>query len=265
MVINIVGTSKVSSVLSKVLIRKDFLIGYVVSRSKEKAVRFVKKMGQGTPVSYDENFCLTDIVFISVPDGAIGPVYSQLRKKLSKDVNIYHFSGFLSSEVFKDADEQGWGRGSLHPNLSFANEKIALRLVKKCCFGIEGNEKGLDLAKKIVQQISNCWVEIPKESKIAYHLAAVLASNFNVGLAYLAEKLYDLYGIDGFEKIIPPLMLNTSKNISTLGVKSSLTGPVARGDWAVVEGERKLFENCFPEYGDLYTSMIKILKEIKER
>ncbi|MFN3282877.1 MAG: DUF2520 domain-containing protein, partial [Pseudothermotoga sp.] len=92
----------------------------------------------------------------------------------------------------------------------------------------------------------------------------VLASNFTVGLAYLAERLYHLYGIDGFEKIIPPLMFNTSKNISVLGVKASLTGPVARGDWSVVESERKLFEDRFQQYTDLYMSMIRVLKEIKE-
>ncbi len=264
MFINIAGTSKVSLVLSKVLIKKDFSVGYIVSRSREKATKFVQQIGQGMPVTYDEDFSLRDIVFLSVPDSMIGLIYSRLRKKMSNNVNIYHFSGFLSSEIFEDADEQGWGRGSIHPNLSFASEKIALKAVKKCCFGIEGNEKGLELARKIVQQISNCWVEIPKQAKIAYHLAAVLASNFTVGLAYLAERLYDLYGIDGFEKIIPPLMFNTSKNISVLGVKASLTGPVARGDWSVVESERKLFEDCFQQHADLYMSMIRVLKEIKE-
>lgn len=264
MFINIVGTSKVSLVLSKVLIKKEFSIGYVVSRSKEKAAKFVKEIGQGTPTTYDEDFSLKDIVFLSVPDDMIGSIYLKLRERMSDEVNVYHFSGFLSSEIFEGADEQGWGRGSIHPNLSFANEKTAVKAIKSCCFGIEGNEKGLDLARKIVGQISNCWVEIPKESKIAYHLAAVLVSNFTVGLAYLAEKLYDLYGIDGFEKIVPPLMLNTSKNISTLGVKPSLTGPVARGDWLVVESERKLFEDCFQRYRDLYVNMIRVLKEIKE-
>ncbi|HEY8542315.1 MAG TPA: DUF2520 domain-containing protein, partial [Pseudothermotoga sp.] len=106
---------------------------------------------------------------------------------------------------------------------------------------------------------------INPQAKVAYHLAAVLASNFSVGLAYLAKKLYDLYGINGFEKIIPSLMMSTSKNISTLGVKPSLTGPVARGDWDVVENEGKFFENCFPKYKDLYMIMTEVLREIKER
>ena len=265
MFINVAGTSKVSLVMCKILAKKDFSIGYVISRSREKAAAFVRKIGQGTPVSYDEDFLLRDVVFISVPDSVISSVYSNLKEKLSVDVNIYHFSGFLSSDIFEDADERGWGRGSIHPNLSFADEKIAFKLIEKCCFGIEGNEKGLDLARKIVQQISNYWVEITPQAKVAYHLAAVLASNFNVGLAYLAKKLYDLYGINGFEKIIPSLMMSTSKNISTLGVKPSLTGPVARGDWDVVENEGKFFENCFPKYKDLYMIMTEVLREIKER
>ncbi len=263
MIVNIAGTSRVSLVLSKVLLRKDFSIGYVISRSKEKATAFTKKLGQGIAVTYDEDFYLRDVVFISVPDSVITSVYSKIKNRLSENVNVYHFSGFLASDIFEDADEHGWGRGSIHPNLSFANEKIALKFIDRCCFGIEGNEKGISLARQIVQQISNCWIEIPKESKTAYHLAAVLASNFTIGLAYLARKLYDLYGIDGFEKIIPSLMLNTSKNISTLGVESSLTGPVVRGDWSVVESEQKLFEKCFLEYKNLYTEMVKVLKEIK--
>ncbi|HOJ87730.1 MAG TPA: DUF2520 domain-containing protein [Pseudothermotoga sp.] len=265
MLINIVGTSKVSLVLSKILVEKGFKMGYVVSRSRQRATAFVRKLSQGIPITYDEDFLLKDIVFISVPDGVIDLVYSNIKTRLSDDVNIYHFSGFLTSYIFEDADRFGWGRGSIHPNLSFADEKIALKSIHRCCFGIEGNEKGLSLARNIVQQISNCWIEIPVQAKMAYHLAAVLASNFSVGLAYLAQRLYDLYGLDGFEKIIPTLMLNTSRNVSKLGVKDSLTGPVARGDWVVVEKEQELFEKCFAKYKDLYANMVRVLKEIKGR
>jgi len=101
-------------------------------------------------------------------------------KNRLEEASAFHFSGFLDSEIFKDFDQKGWARGSIHPNLSFADEENALKYIKTCCFGIEGNREGLLVAKQIVEKISNCWVEIPYGSKGAYHLAAVIASNFNV-------------------------------------------------------------------------------------
>ncbi|MEJ5228657.1 MAG: DUF2520 domain-containing protein [Pseudothermotoga sp.] len=261
MVINIVGTSKVALVVCKTLVEGyDFSVGYVLSRSKERAISFVQKLGAGTPVNYEDEFTLKDIVFIAVPDSFIKPVYLQLKNKIDRDALIYHFSGFLSSDVFEGAT----GRGSIHPNLAFADEEVAFKMIRSCCFGIEGNERGLSRAREMVKKISGCWVEIPQDAKIAYHLAAVIASNFSVGLAYLAKKMYELHRMDGFEKIIPQLMLNTVENISKLGVENSLTGPVARGDWSVVEAEGVLFEKSFPEYGQIYKGFVDLLREISK-
>jgi len=258
-VINIAGTSKVALVFCKTLIEdNDFSIGYVISRSKERAFSFVQKLGAGTPVNYEDEFALKDIVFIAVPDSIIRYIYQQLKSKIDVDALIYHFSGFLSSEIFEGAT----GRGSIHPNLAFADEEVAFKMIKSCCFGIEGSEKGLSLARDMVKKISGCWIEIPQGAKGAYHLAAVMASNFTVGLAYLAKKIYELHRIDGFEKIIPQLMLNTVENISRLGVEDSLTGPVARGDWAVVEAEGVLFEKSFQKYREIYGTFVDLLRDI---
>ncbi|KUK21972.1 MAG: hypothetical protein PWQ72_364 [Pseudothermotoga sp.] len=260
--INVVGTSKVAFVLCKILLEEDFSIGCVVSRSKQRAEDFVAKIGQGFPKTYEEDFTLKGVTFFAVPDQSISEVYHKLKNRL-EEASAFHFSGFLDSEIFKDFDQKGWARGSIHPNLSFADEENALKYIKTCCFGIEGNREGLLVAKQIVEKISNCWVEIPYGSKGAYHLAAVIASNFNVALAYLSEKLYKLYNIKGFQEVIPKLMMSSVHNILKKGVQKSLTGPVAREDWLIVEKEREIFVKTFPEYKKLYDDMIDILIKIK--
>ncbi|AEH50893.1 Rossmann-like and DUF2520 domain-containing protein [Pseudothermotoga thermarum] len=262
MIINIVGTSKVAFAITKALVEKGYKVEYVVSRQRDKAKAYVQTLGQGKPVEYEDNFELSGITFVAVPDDVLEKVYERIRKKVIGGTLI-HFSGFLGSEVFYDADSRDFGRASLHPNLSFADFKTAELHIRKCCFGIEGNDKGLKAAEEIAKSVSNCFVKIPPNVKPAYHLAAVIASNFLVGLAYLAKMLYEKYEIPNFDKIIPALMENTVHNISTLGVRKALTGPVARGDWKVVQAEKEIFINSFPDFAQFYDTMVRILSELK--
>ncbi len=264
LLINIIGTSKVALSLTKILLKHSYEVGYVVSRSRERAVIYCQKLGQGTPVEYHQNFLLSGITFFGVPDDVLDEIYKTIKDKIA-DGTLIHFSGFKASEVFYDADERNIGRAVLHPNLSFADPSAVEAYIDKCCFGIEGNPKGIVLAEEIARTISNCYIKIPPNCKPAYHLAAVIASNFVVGLAYLSEIIYEKYKIEGFEKIIPALMLNTVTNISKLGVKKSLTGPVARGDWKVVEAEKEIFTRTFPDFANLYDAMVNVLKNLRGR
>ncbi len=264
MVLNVIGTSKVAFLITKILLEKGYTAGYVISRKRERAESFCQALGQGMPVEYDQDYVLSGIIFLSTPDDMLEYIYDKIRTRITNGTLI-HFSGFKSSQVFYDADERDLGRASLHPNLSFADLSVAESMIRSCCFGIEGNQRGISDAEKIAKQISNCYVTIPTESKPAYHLAAVVASNFLVGLAHLSKSIYEKNQIDGFEKIIPTLMLNTVKNICNLGVLESLTGPVARGDWKVVEAEREVFSRVFPKLANLYDLMVDLLKDLKGR
>lgn len=264
MELNVLGTSKVAFAVCKRLIEKGHRVSFVVSRSKEKAGTFVEGLSMGDAVTYQELKSLSGVILFAVPDSVIQHVYQQVKDKCVPGSCLIHFSGFHSSKIFVGADELGFSRVSMHPNLSFADPNIAYLNLPNCIFGLEGDEAGLRVAIELVEDISGKYVILSEDGKIAYHLAAVICSNFVVGLAALAEKIYSSSGVGNFRDLMSNLILNVAQNISIKGVADSLTGPVARGDWRVVEKEREIFEKIFPQFTTLYDNMIEVLKKLKE-
>jgi predicted short-subunit dehydrogenase-like oxidoreductase (DUF2520 family) len=77
---------------------------------------------------------------------------------------------------------------------------------------------------------------IPRGEKPRYHAAAVLASNYPVVLAALAERLMRDAGVDGpsARGAVTGLLAGAANNVRGVPadrpLESSLTGPMVRGD-----------------------------------
>jgi len=261
MIVNFAGTGNLTKFFAKILSEK-FDIRFVISRDKKKAEEFVKWLGKGLGRSYDDLPILEGIVFILVPDRYIKQVYDMLKKKAKTGTVFVHASGYLPSSIFYDADERGWGRASLHPNFSFSDFQRAIKRKNDIIFGVEGNELGLKSCIDIVNVISGKYVMISKDKKPHYHLAAVIAANFLVGLAYLSKKLYEMSEVE----LIPTLQLMemTLENMKKLGIERALTGPVVRGESEIIKKEGEIFKRAFPEHEDLYWNMVKVLEEVRK-
>ncbi|ABQ47040.1 conserved hypothetical protein [Thermotoga petrophila RKU-1] len=253
MVLNFVGTGTLTRFFLECL--KDRCeIGYILSRSIDKARNLAEVYG-GKAATIEKHPELNGVVFVIVPDRYIETVANHLNLG---DAVLVHCSGFLSSEIFKKS-----GRASIHPNFSFSSLEKALEMKDQIVFGLEGDERGLAVVKKIAEEISGRYFVIPSEKKKAYHLAAVIASNFPVALAYLSKRIYTLLGLDEPELLIHTLMKGVADNIKKMRVECSLTGPVKRGDWQVVEEERREYEKIFGNTV-LYDEIVKLLREVAE-
>jgi predicted short-subunit dehydrogenase-like oxidoreductase (DUF2520 family) len=262
--LNVLGTSEVALAICKRLVERSHTVRFVVSRSKENAQRFVEDLGEGVATTYEELKMLSGVVFVAVPDSAIAQVYEWTKDKILPGSCLIHFSGFHSSKIFADAEKLGFHRASMHPNLSFADPTVALLNLSNCIFGVEGDPEGLKTAIKLVEDISNKYVVLSEDGKISYHLAAVLCSNFVVGLAALAEKIYGESGVEDSRELISNLIGSVAQNIKAKGVVGSLTGPVARDDWEVVNKEGELFKSVFPQFTTFYDQMVELLRRLKE-
>ncbi|WP_448522649.1 Rossmann-like and DUF2520 domain-containing protein [Pseudothermotoga sp.] len=264
MELNVLGTSKVALAICKRLVERSHTVRFVVSRSKENAQRFVGDVGSGVPITYDGIEKLSGVVFFAVPDSAITQVYESTKDRILPGTCLIHFSGFHSSKIFVDAEKLGFHRASMHPNLSFADPTVALLNLSNCIFGVEGDPEGLKTAIKLVEDISNKYVVLSEDGKINYHLAAVVCSNFVVGLAALAEKIYEGSGVEDPRELMSNLIDSVAQNIKVKGAAGSLTGPVARGDWEVVKKEGELFKSIFPQFAAFYDQMVELLRRLRE-
>ena len=74
------------------------------------------------------------------------------------------------------------------------------------------------------------------EHRVLYHAAAVVASNYLVTLASVAEDLFERAGLPagGALPAFLPLMRGALDNLQAQGTVAALTGPLSRGDVGTV-------------------------------
>jgi predicted short-subunit dehydrogenase-like oxidoreductase (DUF2520 family) len=101
--------------------------------------------------------------------------------------------------------------------------------------------------------------EIDDEGRAAYHAAASVASNFTVTLLAAAERIAAGAGLAPQEAraLLAPLVRRTVESVAGLGPERALTGPIARGDHATVEGQRRAIEDAAPELLDLFDELVR--------
>lgn len=197
-----------------------------------------------------------DLVLITTPDHAIGEVARGIRAEAGAGAEaeraaaearstaeangaaaaealatapagpvIAHASGALTLDVLGPHRR----RASLHPLVSIPGPAIgAVRLRSCCAFAVDGDA----LACEVVTDLGGRAFRVPPERRVAYHTAAVVASNHLVALMGQVERLAAVAGVplDAYLE----LARQTLDNVGRLGPAAALTGPVARGDWDTV-------------------------------
>ncbi|MFN3691959.1 MAG: DUF2520 domain-containing protein [Fervidobacterium sp.] len=267
MIVNVIGVGKVSSSIARQL-KGKVQFGYIVSRDLEKAKVLSRELG-ALAVTYSDNFVLNGVVLVGLNDSSLLSLPHLLEKNMdyiSKETVFIHFSGFHSSNIFPI----DWNSVSMHPNCAVANE---FKTFEDVVFGIEGTSRGIEIAKKLVGLLNGKYVLIDTEKKAMYHLAAVVASNFPIALAYLSLLMYKEIGIgeDISKEIVCKLFESVSKNIKSNTLKDALTGPVKRNDWDIIEQEKSIFEefvnsqglSCIALYNDSVNLLLKIVNDHK--
>lgn len=103
-------------------------------------------------------------------------------------------------------------------------------------FAITGEGPAAAWAEEIVGLLRGQVLRIPADLRPLYHAAAVMASNYVVGLIDVAVMLMGAASIDrpAALEALRPLTLASVTNALTLGPAKALTGPIARGDLETV-------------------------------
>ena len=119
------------------------------------------------------------------------------------------------------------------------------------------------VARELVDSIGAVMMTITQENKVLYHTSAVVASNYLVALLHQASVIIDKVGM-GLNHLMP-LIKGTLSNIEEHGSKAALTGPIARGDWATVEGHVKALREHFPDLIPSYIELGRYCARLAER
>jgi predicted short-subunit dehydrogenase-like oxidoreductase (DUF2520 family) len=177
------------------------------------------------------------VVLIAVPDDAIDGVAADLARgqAVSERHVVLHLSGLLDRDALRPLADTGTALGSFHPLQSIADPSTAGARLRGAFAGLEGDDRAVDAGERLAGALGMHPVRLAAGGKAAYHAGAVIASNYVVVLASLAEGLARRAGVPPAEAraLYLPLMQGTVANL-TLGPASALTGPVRRGDAATV-------------------------------
>lgn len=231
----------------------------VVSRNKRSArtcARQVACRNYSNDVSVVPSGC--DLVVIAVPDRSIRRVAESLAALSHLEFRrtaVCHTSGALSSDVLEPLARLGARVFSLHPIQTFPAKKPLrdqVRSMRGTTYGYEGPRACLSTAKRITRRLGGELLVVPKEAKILYHLACVIASNYPTALVGAVETIVGQFsrrGLQPFRKLIE----TSIDNAISSGAARALTGPIVRGDAAIVQAHLKAMSD--PKLKALYKSL----------
>jgi len=262
--IGIVGLGRVGSNLAYALCETPFSLVGICSRNMEKANTIMRNLGSILLTDIYQTVCESDVVFITVSDDAIERVANAIALTFNDSELVgktfLHMSGAKSSELLLPLSELGAAIGSMHPIQTFSTSEEIPGIFENICFGVEGDEKAIELANEIALNLGSMSVPIKTEGKPFYHMAACFASNYLCVLMDVAETLLRKAGISDMcgSEIMAPLIYQTLDNVFDYGPLMALTGPIARGDTSTVKQHLSALANGDREC-ETILSMYKML------
>lgn len=229
----------------------------------EAAVTFI---GSGRAVRRLGELRAADFWLLTPPDAAIAPVASALAAAgvvRGGDI-VFHCSGSQASAILAPLAAAGAKAASVHPLKSFADPAIAVDSFAGTWCTVEGDAAALAVLRPLFEQLGARIAQIDPAGKTLYHAASVLVCNDLTALMEAGLRTYERAGLDRVtaQAMMEPLVRETLDNVFRLGTVRALTGPVARGDAAVVERQIGELQSRDPQVADVYRVLNRIALEL---
>ena len=236
MKIGFIGAGRVGTTIAKYLKEHGKSVTGFYSRSKEHAME---------SASFTDTLCFTDtktlveesdVVFLTVSDGAIESVFRELLSTCDLTEKIIcHTSGSMASTVFAGASQKVYGY-SVHPNFAVSDKLTTYQNFHNAFITIEGSPEHLNDVKEIFTSSGLSVATISPDVKAKYHAASVYASNLICGVFGASIRLLTECGFseEDAEKALHGLFLANAEGIAANGPVAQLTGPVERNDISTV-------------------------------
>ena len=257
--VTIVGAGAVGGVLAKRLHEHGYPIDAVLSRKEESAILVAQEVE--APVASSHLRDLPDdtrLVVIAVPDDTIGMLAEHLAYLAHpwKDTLVLHTSGALSSSILSPLGTRGAQLLGFHP-LQTVTRSSGPEALDNTYAGIEGQPAAVAAGIEIAVNIGMRYVVLSPESKMRYHLAASMASNFLVTLTAAAQQILTSLDIDRAtaQRLLHPLMQTTLDNLAENPPEDVLTGPIVRGDLDTLTGHGLALRRYLPHLVPLYSAL----------
>jgi predicted short-subunit dehydrogenase-like oxidoreductase (DUF2520 family) len=198
----------------------------------------------------------TTILLLAVPDAALAEVAYEATRFGAPPPGCValHLSGTLSADVLAPLHHAGYATGSLHPLQAVADPWLAGERLHGITFTLAGEPAAIAAGRRIASALGGSTLVIAPALRPLYHAAAVLGSNYLVGLIGAAVRVLGQAGVSEEDALraLVPLLRGTIENVAQLGVPAALTGPIARGD---IDTVRLHLARLSPRERTLYSAL----------
>lgn len=196
-----------------------------------------------------EDLRAAQLCILAVPDAAVAPALELVEADLGPSTAVIHCSGALPLSVFAAAKSKKRAFGSFHPlaAISDPHDSLAGHTVALASTTKELNA----LLHAMAKALGMSTIDVPETGRAPYHAGAVLSAGLLVSLLDGAVSALEEAGLDREEalKALVPLSKSALRGVEARGLERGLTGPVVRGDVAVVQAH---LESLPAELGSLY-------------
>ena len=182
-----------------------------------------------------------DLILLCVPDSAIASV--------ARDIPVGPWIAHVSGATPLDALGPHQRRFSMHPLQTFTRSRGPEQLDGAWAAITADTSDGRDRGRWLAETLGLIPFDLPDANRVVYHAGAVMASNFVVTLYKAAARAFAEAGAPPHALV--PLMRRTIEN------DFELTGPISRGDWAVVDAHLAALGQRIPELVPVYRALAK--------
>jgi predicted short-subunit dehydrogenase-like oxidoreductase (DUF2520 family) len=189
------------------------------------------------------------LTYLTVPDAQIAMVATQVPP----GGVLLHASGATPVEALAPHP----CAGSLHPLMSFPGPERAPWPTGLLPAAVDGHPAACAAATALAWRLGMTPFTVQGDRRL-YHAAAVLSGNFAIGLLAAGARLLGCLGVPAEEapRLLLPLAAASLENAARIGPAAALTGPLARGDLAVLAGHRAAIGEGAPELLPLYEALL---------
>jgi len=265
--INVIGCGKVGKTLARLWTEhRVFLVRCVLNRSLESGCRAAEFIGGGRAVARFHELDRADVVMIAASDESIETCCRQLcaTEALQHGAVVFHVSGALPSSVLAPAQARGAVIAAVHPVKSFADPRLAVETFAGTFCALEGDGPACDLLRDAIERCGARTFAVDPQFKTIYHAATVFVSNYLVALVETGLRCFEKAGVPRATamEVMEPLVRGTVDNLFRLGPVRALTGPIARGEVAVVAGQSAALDRWDAGAAELYRALGRVAVEL---
>ncbi|MFZ9888888.1 MAG: Rossmann-like and DUF2520 domain-containing protein [Myxococcota bacterium] len=236
----VLGLGKAGSALCASLLEAGVTLSGVFSRSAARRQGFatrcsaiVTPRGRLDRLLHDLTAQDCQVLFLAVPDDALGELASRLVRAPAQPPVIVHLSGARGHEAL-DALGGRAALGSFHPLAALSDDRPIPLGTLVALEATRARERHALTALATAMGLSP--TRVPSSARAQYHLGAVTSANLAVALLQRGIEHLQAAGVD--EELarvsLARLLMSTARGAELRPLPEMMTGPIARGDVSTV-------------------------------